>query len=74
MPHRILRVLNSYSKLELHFVGPEHTGNYTRRYTSWQPEPVHSEPSNSVELLVEGMAVVGFCLLIFVGLCIQLIV
>lgn len=74
VPYRILRVLNNYSDLGLHSVGPQHTGNYTCRYTSWLPEPVQSEPSNPVELLVEGMAsgvvVVGFCLLIFPGLCI----
>lgn len=76
VPHRVLRVLNNYSDLGLHFVGPQHTGNYTCRYIIWWPEPVYSEPSNPVELLVEGMAsrtVVGFCLLVFAGLCIQLI-
>eukprot|EP00073_Rattus_norvegicus_P037429 XP_008763750.1 PREDICTED: alpha-1B-glycoprotein isoform X1 [Rattus norvegicus] len=54
VPYRILRVLNNYSDLGLHSVGPQHTGNYTCRYTSWLPEPVQSEPSNPVELLVEG--------------------
>lgn len=56
VPYRILRVLSTYSDLGLHFVGPQHTGNYTCRYTFWGPKPVDSEPSNAVELLVEGTA------------------
>lgn len=54
VPYSILRVLSTHSDLGLHFVGPQHTGNYTCRYTFWGPKPVVSEPSNPVELLVEG--------------------
>ncbi|XP_076768407.1 alpha-1B-glycoprotein-like [Arvicanthis niloticus] len=54
VPYRMLRVTSTHSDLGLNFVGPQHTGNYTCRYTSWWPEPIHSEPSNPVELLVEG--------------------
>ncbi|XP_051016500.1 alpha-1B-glycoprotein-like [Acomys russatus] len=52
--HRILRVLSTSTDMELAFVRPEHTGNYTCRYISWGPESCLSEPSNPVELLVEG--------------------
>ncbi|GAB1299399.1 Alpha-1B-glycoprotein [Apodemus speciosus] len=54
MVNVILRVLSTHRDLGLHFVGPQHTGNYTCRYTFWGPKPVDSEPSNPVELLVEG--------------------
>lgn len=55
VPYRIHRVTSSWSDLGLPLVGPRHTGNYTCRYTSWDPDPFHSEPSNPVELIVEGM-------------------
>lgn len=76
VPYRTLRVLSTYS-LVLYFVDPQHMCNYTCLYISWWPKPFHSELSIHVELLVEVMAsraVVGFCLLIFTGLCTWLVV
>lgn len=72
VPYKILRMASTWSDLGLSYVGPQHSGNYTCRYTSWWPEHFHSALSNPVELLVEGTAsraVVGFCLFIFAGLC-----
>ncbi|CAO2602198.1 A1bg [Lemmus lemmus] len=70
VPYRIYKVTSSWGDLVLPLVGPRHTGNYTCRYTSWNPDPFHSEPSNPVELIVQGRtsrAEVGFCLLVLVG-------
>lgn len=46
VPYRMLRVLSTYSDLGLRFVGLQHMYNYTCRYTSWWPEPLHSELRN----------------------------
>ncbi|XP_050000972.1 alpha-1B-glycoprotein-like [Alexandromys fortis] len=59
VPYRIYKITSSWSDLVLPLVGPRHTGNYTCRYTSWNPDPFHSEPSNPVELIVEGMTCRG---------------
>ncbi|KAL1767928.1 alpha-1B-glycoprotein [Sigmodon hispidus] len=56
VPFRILRVEKIWSDLGLPLVGPQHTGNYTCRYTSWRPMPFHSALSNTVELIVEKQA------------------
>ncbi|XP_037055864.1 alpha-1B-glycoprotein-like isoform X2 [Peromyscus leucopus] len=53
VPYKILRMANTWSDLGLSYVGPQHSGNYTCRYTSWWPEHFHSALSNPVELLVE---------------------
>ncbi|XP_076411833.1 alpha-1B-glycoprotein-like isoform X2 [Peromyscus maniculatus bairdii] len=53
VPYKILRMASTWSDLGLSYVGPQHSGNYTCRYTSWWPEHFHSALSNPVELLVE---------------------
>ncbi|CAO2602189.1 A1bg [Lemmus lemmus] len=59
------------AELKLPFVGPQHTGNYSCRYTALSPFTFESGTSDPVEVIVEGKAsrtVLRFCLLLFQGL------
>lgn len=59
------------AELKLPFVGPQHTGNYSCRYTALSPFTFESGTSDPVEVRVAGKASrtgVRFCLLILQGL------
>lgn len=42
--------------LKLPFVGPQHSGNYSCRYTAMSPLSFESGTSDPVEVIVEGKA------------------
>ncbi|XP_015981147.2 alpha-1B-glycoprotein [Rousettus aegyptiacus] len=48
------RVAHSSADLVLTYVGPQHAGNYSCRYSSWWPRHFLSELSDPVELQVAG--------------------
>lgn len=45
--------------LKLSFVGPQHTGNYSCRYTALSPFTFESGISDPVEVVVEGKALLS---------------
>lgn len=47
--------------LVLTYVGPQHAGNYSCRYSRFYPEVLWSEFSEPVELQVAGEACLWFC-------------